>query len=51
MSEELYSEIKGIYSFAKAKDYLGEWHYLVADSEEAIENYCEDYSPRGIIPF
>ena len=50
MPEELYTEIKGIYSFAKAKDYLGDWHYLAADSEEAIENYCEDYSPRGIFP-
>ena len=50
MPEQLYTEIKGSYFFAKAKDYLGDWHYLAADSEEAIENYCEDYSPRGIYP-
>ena len=43
--EKLYSEIKGIYFFAKARDYLGNWHYLSADSEEAIEKYCEEYSP------
>ena len=42
---KLYSEIKGIYFFAKAKDILGNWHYLAADSEEAIEKYCKEYSP------
>jgi hypothetical protein len=50
MTDQLYTEIKGPYTFAKAKDYLGDWHYLSADSEEAIEKYCEDYSPRGIYP-
>jgi len=50
MTEQLYSEIKGIYAFAKAKDYLGNWHYLAADSEKAIEEHCECYSPRGIYP-
>ena len=39
--EKLYSEIKGIYFFAKAKDKFCKYHYLSADSEEAIENYCE----------
>ena len=43
--EPLYTEIKGIYFFAKAKDTLGNWHYLAADSEEAIEKYCREYSP------
>ena len=39
--EKLYSEIKGIYFFAKAIDKFGKYHYLSADSEEAIEDYCE----------
>ena len=39
--EPLYTEIKGLYSFAKALDKFGKYHYLVADSEEAIEIYCE----------
>ena len=39
--EPLYSEIKGAYLFAKALDKFGKYHYLSADSEEAIENYCE----------
>ena len=39
--EPLYTEIKGSYFFAKAEDKFGEYHYLSADSEEAIENYCE----------
>ena len=43
--EPLYTEIKGSYFFAKAKDILGNWHYLAADSEEAIEKYCREYSP------
>ena len=43
--EPLYTEIKGSYFFAKAKDTLGNWHYLAADSEEAIEKYCKEYSP------
>ena len=43
--EPLYTEIKGSYFFAKAKDTLGNWHYLAADSEEAIEKYCREYSP------
>jgi len=43
--EPLYTEIKGSYFFAKAKDTLGNWHYLAADSEEAIQKYCEEYSP------
>ena len=33
-----------IYFFAKAKDTYGKDHYLSADSEEAIEKYCE---PEG----
>jgi hypothetical protein len=37
----LYNEIKGSYFFAKTKDKFGEYHYLSADSEEAIEKYCE----------
>ena len=37
----LYEEIKGSYFFAKALDKFGKYHYLSADSEEAIENYCE----------
>ena len=43
--EPLYTEIKGNYFFAKARDVLGNWHYLSADSEEAIEKYCREYSP------
>ena len=43
--EPLYTEIKGSYFFAKARDILGNRHYLSADSEEAIEKYCEEYSP------
>ena len=39
--EPLYTEIKGSYFFAKALDKFGEYHYLSADSEEAIEDYCE----------
>tara|TARA_Y100001951_G_scaffold80878_1_gene68953 strand:- start:50 stop:385 length:336 start_codon:yes stop_codon:yes gene_type:complete len=39
--EPLYTEIKGSYFFAKAKDKFGGYHYLSADSEEAIEKYCE----------
>ena len=39
--EPLYTEIKGSYFFAKALDKFGEYHYLSADSEEVIENYCE----------
>ena len=39
--EPLYKEIKGSYFFAKAKDKFGEYHYLSADSEEAIENHCK----------
>ena len=50
MPEQLYTEIKGIYAFAKAKDYLGNWHYLVAENEELIEEHCKNYSPRGIYP-
>ena len=50
MTEQLYTEIKGIYAFAKAKDYLGNWHYLVAESEELIEKHCKNYSARGIYP-
>ena len=50
MPEQLYTEIKGIYAFAKAKDYLGNWHYLVAESEELIEEHCKNYSPRGMYP-
>ena len=50
MTEQLYSEIKGTYAFAKAKDYLGNWHYLSAENEEQIEKYCEEYSPRGMYP-
>ena len=37
----LYEEIKGSYFFAKALDKFGKYHYLSADSEEAIEAYCE----------
>ena len=37
----LYTEIKGIYFFAKTIDKFGEYHYLSADSEKAIEDYCE----------
>ncbi len=37
----LYKEIKGLYFFAKATDKFGEYHYLSADSEKAIEDYCE----------
>ena len=48
--EKFYSEIKGIYAFAKAKDYLGNWHYLAAENEEQIEKYCEDYSPQSTYP-
>ena len=48
IKEKLYSEIKGTYAFAKAKDYLGNWHYLAAENEEQIEKYCEDYSPHGL---
>ena len=48
--EKLYSEIKGTYAFAKAKDYLGNWHYLAAENEEQIEKHCEEYSPRGMYP-
>ena len=36
--------------FVKAKDYLGNPHYLSADNEEQIEKYCKDYSARGIYP-
>ena len=36
--------------FAKAKDYLGNSHYLSAENEEQIEKYCNNYSPRGIYP-
>ena len=50
MTEQLYSEIKGTYAFAKAKDYLGSWHYLSAENEEQIEKYCKDYSPQGTYP-
>ena len=50
IKEKLYSEIKGTYAFAKAKDYLGNWHYLAAENEEQIEKYCEEYSPRGMYP-
>ena len=50
MPEQLYTEIKGIYAFAKAKDYLGNWHYLVAETEELIEKHCKTYSPRGMYP-
>ena len=50
MPEQLYTEIKGIYVFAKAKDYLGNWHYLVAENEEQIEKHCKEYSPRGMYP-
>ena len=39
--EPLYTEIKGSYFFAKVIDKFGEYHYLSADSEELIENYCE----------
>ena len=39
--EPLSTEIKGSYFFAKAKDHLGKYHYLSADSEEAIINHCE----------
>ena len=39
--EPLYTEIKGSYFFAKALDKFGKYHYLSADSEEAIEDYCE----------
>ena len=39
--EPLYEEIKGLYFFAKALDKFGNYHYLSADSEEAIEDYCE----------
>ena len=39
--EPLYTEIKGSYFFAKAIDKLGEYHYLSADSEKAIEDHCE----------
>lgn len=39
--EPLSTEIKGSYFFAKALDKFGEYHYLSADSEEAIEDYCE----------
>ena len=41
MTEQLYSEIKGIYFFAKAKDKFGERHYFVSDSEESIMAHCE----------
>ncbi len=34
-------DIKGTYFFAKAEDKFGKYHYLSADSEEAIESYCE----------
>ena len=37
----LITEIKGSYFFAKAQDHLGKYHYLSADSEEAIINHCE----------
>ena len=37
----LYKEVKGTYFFAKAIDKFGEYHYLSADSEKAIEDYCE----------
>ena len=37
----LYKEIKGLYFFAKTIDKFGEYHYLSADSEKAIEDYCE----------
>ena len=50
IKEKLYSEIKGTYAFAKAKDYLGTWHYLAAENEEQIEKHCEEYSPQGIYP-
>ena len=50
IKEKLYSEIKGTYAFAKAKDYLGSWHYLSAENEEQIEKYCKDYSPQGTYP-
>ena len=39
--EPLSTEIKGSYFFAKALDKFGKYHYLSADSEEAIEDYCE----------
>ena len=39
--EPLYREIKGQYFFAKAIDKFGNYHYLSADSEEAIEDHCE----------
>ena len=39
--EPLYTEVKGSHFFAKALDKFGKYHYLSADSEEAIENYCE----------
>jgi len=38
------------YAFAKAKDYLGNWHYLAAENEEQIEKHCKEYSPRGMYP-
>ena len=50
MPEELYTEIKGNYAFAKAKDYLGDWHYLAGENEEQVEKYCDNYNPRGIYP-
>tara|TARA_Y100000758_G_scaffold248669_1_gene184750 strand:- start:250 stop:642 length:393 start_codon:yes stop_codon:yes gene_type:complete len=40
--EPLYTEIKGSYFFVKAEDKFGKYHYLSADSEEAIEDYCEN---------
>ena len=39
--EPLSTEIKGSYFFVKAQDHLGKYHYLSADSEEAIINHCE----------
>ena len=49
MPEKLYSEIKGHYAFAKAKDYLGNSHYLSAENEEQIEKYCNNYCCIKII--
>ena len=34
-----------MYFFAKCVDKYGRYHYLSADSEEAIEKYCREYSP------
>ena len=35
-------------TFAKARDYESKIHYLAADTEREIEDYCENWMPNGV---